>query len=107
MKTILLGVALSMLAFALPAQAAWEPKDVQKLLEKIKAGKGFSESLVYPDEQVQIVALHVSASLAYQIDLKAHLCFVRPGMGVGVTPIPCKNIKDAYPIIAPLITWEP
>jgi hypothetical protein len=106
MRRILLGVSLLTLALAMPTRADCDAKDVQKLVDKVKAGKGFVEGCPFPDGQVQVFSFQVAASLTYQIDVKARLCFVRPGMGVGVTPVPCKNVKEGYPLVAPLITWE-
>ncbi len=110
MKKIMLIVLLFVFSLSVPVYAAWDQKDVQKILDKIQAGKGFQEVGAYPQDQIQIVDFSISSGLVYEIDVKAKLCFVLfypPGRGgASASLIPCKNLKDGYPLIAPLINWE-
>lgn len=88
------------------AYAAWDSSDVNDIVKKIKAGESFNESGMYSDTQV---VSFTAAGIIYYIDVKAKLCFGRtPGGSSADTIIlvPCKSIKDGYPLFAPIITWE-
>lgn len=83
------------------AFAAWDSNDVNDIVKKIKAGESFSEGGEYPDSQVFFFS---SGVILYIVDIKAKLCFSKE-RGSSITLVPCKAIKDGYPLFAPIITW--
>ncbi len=86
-------------------------KTVSDVVEKIKAGKKVSALESYPSDQTQIFTFGQEwpgrLSIYYYIDMRAKLCFVGTGLAAGsISPVPCKSLKDGYPLIAPIIDWE-
>jgi len=104
MKRLFLGVLL--LLTATPLYAAWNEKDVTNVVAQIKAGKDVDESGAYPQKQIVMFG----AGLLYMIDIKAKLCFVggvtNQGNPYATMLVPCKAIKEGYPLMAPIINWE-
>ncbi len=94
-KLIAVLIALGFLiVMAFHAAAAWDAEGVAKMVEKVKKGEGFSKRNSIPDEQIIFFSIYV-------IDIKAQLCFTK-----GYSLVSCEKIKKAFPLIAPLITWE-
>jgi len=98
------GLVFMMMLAAGTVFAAWDSKDIDKIVQKIKAGESFTDSGMYPDEGIQQVGFRTNSAY-YLIDVKAKLCFATLN-GDGTVLIPCKAIKDGYPLFAPIITWE-
>lgn len=86
--------------FSIRANANPSVADIQKLVDKVKKGEKFDD---YHSFNSQMYSVHVGDSW-YKIDIKSKQCFFQTM--TGVTLFPCKNIKQGYPEVAPLITWE-
>ena len=111
-----LGVvlALAMIGMTGTARARdYNEKEIADLAGKAKAGAGFAQILTYPVAQAQTVLFLVPGvvvdgnlfrGMAYRIDLRAQLCFAIDDNSK--VPVPCKNLKKGYPLLAPLITWD-
>jgi hypothetical protein len=111
-RTILL--AMLMLALAAPAaySADWDHKTVGDAVDRMKAGKHRVDLRNdYPEEKVHLISFDVvPGKLNYLIDAKAHNCYFRWTAGasaVSMVEVSCKSIKDGYPLMAPIIDWEP
>jgi hypothetical protein len=87
------------------ARAAYGNKAIQEVENRLKAGKGFMFSDSYPNsnDYSQVAVIYTGAA-RYTIDFRAHLCF--SSTGPDVVPIPCTAIKNGYPEIGKLITWD-
>ncbi len=87
-------------------------KTVNEIVEKTKAGKKVSQDETYPADQTQVFTFSQrwpGVLMAYYIDMRAKLCFSATYAGTtitGLAPIPCKSLKDGYPLVAPIIDWE-
>lgn len=115
MEKSIFAVAVLVLTIVLflpvPGFAAWEQKTVNAVAEKIKTNQKVLENDTYPKDQVQMVSFQAGAGgvalINYVIDIKAKLCFASMGSsGNSFTTVPCKALKEGYPVMAPLITWE-
>lgn len=99
--------AAALLLTAGTAAADWNEKDVQKLVEKKKAGKGFFEAGNAAGQSF----FFKFGVIGYVVDVKTQLCFAAAlnanESPMSLTPVPCAAIKKGYPLFAPLITWEP
>lgn len=95
-------IAVTFLALASVARAAWDEKDVAKVVQAIKAGKSVVEAHDYPGMQVVHFSTAGLSFFSYTIDIKAQLCLASGG----ATAVSCKVLKKAYPLMAPFITWE-
>ncbi|GEM_PF-952797 len=100
-------VMLLILLSSVTVYAAMGEKDVAKILDAIKNGKGYVGDHIFPSDQMQHVEFGFGG-LYYVIDIKAKMCFAKLayGNGAGAVIVPCKTLKEAYPLIAPVITWE-
>jgi len=108
MKKIFVFTVIFVLASSIAAYAKeWDQKQVAEVAEKVKAGKGVVVVSTYPADQVQQIEI-LLARVKYAIDIRAKLCFATPmAQGdAGMVQVPCKAIKDGYPVIAPIIDWE-
>jgi len=114
LMTIVSALALS--GIVTTARADWDAKDVQKAVDKIKKGEAYGDVGKMGGAQlISFNAHHVDAIdgilINYIIDVRAKLCFARAISGTisgggSSSPVPCKNIKQGYPLMAPIITWE-
>jgi len=86
------------------AIADWDKGDISKILEKISKGENFTDYGFTSD--YQILSFNAGKTLMYFIDFKAKLCYCKNSGGDGITLVPCKAVKEGYPLFAPLITWE-
>ncbi len=101
-----ISLFLFMIFMGVCAYAAWDSSDVNDIVKKIKAGESFNESGNF--DGPQIVSFNVGG-IIYSIDIKAKLCYGKSLGGQSADTIilvPCKAIKDGYPLFAPIITWE-
>ena len=100
MKKLTLAVLLLLATTTAYAQDVWDDKSVASVVEQIKSGKEFTENRYLPNQQI----IQLDAYIRYYIDVKAKFCFA----GNSSTPVAvsCKALKDGYPIMAPIITWE-
>jgi hypothetical protein len=99
MKNLTLAFLLLLAATSVYA-SEWDDKSVAIVIEQIKSGKDFTESGVYPHHQIVNFTF---GGFTYVIDVKAKLCFFNYG---NLTSVPCKSLKEGYPTMAPIITWE-
>ena len=64
----------------------------------------------YPEDQIHLISFDVApGKLNYLIDAKARLCYFRwtaTANAVSMTQVPCRSLKEGYPIMAPIIDWE-
>ena len=106
MKAWALVCWLSLAPALAAAQAPdiWTYEQVQALAQKAREGQGFDEGRLYPPGGIQIAGFEVEGGVQYIIDARAHLCYFR--VRQSVTLVPCKSVKNGYPLFAPLITWE-
>ena len=96
---------LLLLAAPLSALATeWAREDVNTVAEKVRAGQGVDMGMDYPVDKTQSVWF-TTPSFHYLIDIRAKLCFIR-SIGGGITSVPCRALKEGYPLMAPIITWE-
>ena len=90
--------------------ADWDRKTAGDAVDKMKAGKQRVDMRNdYPEDQVHLVSFDVAPKLNYLIDAKARLCYMRWTAGpnaVSMTLVPCRHLKDGYPLITPIIDWE-
>jgi hypothetical protein len=95
------------LAFSTYVNADWDKDDVAKLVEKVKKGQGFDDFNYVESSMVQVVRIGIG-HISYTIDIKAQICYagLPVSNGGGVVIVPCAKVKKAYPLFAPLITWE-
>ena len=104
-RTMCLAVSAFCLLFFSVAFASLSSQDVADYVKMVKEGKGFiSPRTALPSNEVQIFRFETDSNRTYEIDIKAKLCFFV--WGENFTVVPCKSLKDGYPKIAPLITWE-
>ena len=100
---ILIACCLS----AYAASEPWTQKDVNEVVEKVKSGKSVYLQKALPADQTQVIDISVNTNMGqailYRIDLRAKQCFVYRDT---LVPVPCKAIKDGYPLFAPIIDWE-
>lgn len=78
----------------------WNEKSVAGVMDQIKSGKGLYEAKEYSSQQIVVIR----APIRYYIDVKAKLCFA--GDSVTPTVISCKALKEGYPLLTPIISWE-
>jgi hypothetical protein len=97
---VLLPFSFLLMATSVYAESVneWSEKYVAIVVEQIKSEKGFLELKEYPNTEIVII----QAAVRYYIDVKAKLCFA----GNNLTLIPCKALKDGYPLLSPIISWE-
>jgi len=110
-KIIVLAAATLALLSSVSLAADWDHRTAGEALDKIKAGKTRVDLRNdYPEDQVHLVSFDVAPNkLNYLIDVKARLCYLRWTAGpnaVSMTQVPCKSVKEGYPIMAPIIDWE-
>jgi hypothetical protein len=87
------------------ARAAYGNKDIQEVENRLKAGKGFYEGSTYPNSSDYSQWVHFNTKgLAYGVDFRPHLCFAFHVQASMV--VPCTAIKNGYPEIGKLITWD-
>jgi hypothetical protein len=96
-----LTLAFLLLLVATPVNAEWDEKSVANVMEQIKSGKDFNEIGVYPHRQTVRFTFD---RIMYLIDVKAKLCYFY--LDSSLTLVPCKSLKDGYPLMAPIINWE-
>jgi hypothetical protein len=100
MKKLTLAALLLLTATSVYATDEWNEKSVASVVDQIRAGKEFTEQKSIPNQQV----VQMNAFIRYYIDVKAKLCFV--GSSSAPVPVSCKALKDGYPTMAPIISWE-
>lgn len=101
-KIIVLVLAQLLLVSVSSFASDMTSKDVSDIAEKLKSGKPvkeFNRTLLDQTQQIRFAV----GQLQYVIDFRAKLCFAQYQ---DMTLIPCKSLKDGYPLIAPLIDWE-
>ena len=86
-----------------PAMGAMDEKNIAKLAEMLKTGKGFRYTGSIPSDQRQLLIIKLGYGLKYLIDFKTRLCYI--WNDYPVEKIECDIIKKGYPLVAPLITW--
>ncbi len=89
------------------AFADWDMGDVNSAVNKIRQGQGVAEHGMYPSNHIQLITFAVT-DITYYIDARARICYARvSGNGNGgFLMVSCKALKDGYPLMAPIITWE-
>src|SRR5512137_2927360 len=109
-KTAFLAALVLVLAAATAIAADWDHRTAGEAVDKMKAGKHRVDVRNdYPEDQVHLISFDVTPKLNYLIDAKARLCYFRWTAGpnaVSMTPVPCRAVKEGYPIMAPIIDWE-
>ena len=111
-KIVLFSFAIIALVTFSAVAADWDHKTVGDAVDRMKAGKHRVDMRNdYPEEKVHLISFDVvPGKLNYLIDAKAHNCYFRWTAGpsaVSMVEVSCKTIKDGYPIMAPIIDWEP
>jgi hypothetical protein len=102
---LVLLVAAQVLSAPLTLHATdWTPDDVKTVVEKVRAGKLVDLRKDYPLEETQAVWFS-TPTFQYLIDIRAKLCFIRSA-GEAIAQVPCKALKEGYPLMAPIINWE-
>ncbi|HON80470.1 MAG TPA: hypothetical protein PK544_18410 [Spirochaetota bacterium] len=90
------------------AFADWDMDDVNSAVNKIRQGQGVNEWGNYPSSHLQVISFG-AAGINYVIDVRMKICYARAvssqGNG-GLLMVSCKALKEAYPLMAPIITWE-
>ncbi|HPQ55479.1 MAG TPA: hypothetical protein PK253_19665 [Spirochaetota bacterium] len=89
------------------AFADWDMDDVNSAVNKIRQGQAVSKWDRYPTNHIQMF-MFVVLDITYYIDARAKICYARvrdQGNG-GFLMVSCKALKDGYPLMAPIITWE-
>jgi hypothetical protein len=82
----------------------WTREDVKNVMEKIHEGKLVDVRRDYPLEETQAVWFS-TPTFQYLIDIRAKLCFIRSA-GEAIAQVPCKALREGYPLMAPIIDWE-
>ena len=110
-KTGIFTSLLLILAASTAIAADWDHRTAGEAVDKMKAGKHRVDLRNdYPEDQVHLISFDVVPNkLNYLIDAKARLCYFRwtaSTNAVSMTLVPCKAVKEGYPIMAPIIDWE-
>lgn len=85
------------------ANAAWDSNEVARIAKGMKDNSSINVTREVAISQV--ITLQANP-LKYTIDLRIQDCFVSGYKLNSYSPYSCKKIKQGYPIIAELITWE-
>jgi hypothetical protein len=106
MRILNLVILLSLFTAPLVLRAEWNEKKVGKIVKEI--GKGEKDLVESSGSDTRrIIRIEVgkhSIDFGYLIDLESKLCFAYYKEGALII-VPCENVKQGYPAVAPLLSW--